>query len=203
MQELRPPTADLDRDDATAVEVDTVDVAEPGDSTADADETVEVDASTEDEDAEDNISPTWRPRCPGAAREDAIVLRRRKATVAKPTNDDQHKLDRVFNYLATTKDEVLHFHRGGNVEPEVYVDASFRVHADGSSRSGMIIMVAGVAIGCWSSKQKLVTKLSTEAEVFALSDGLTTRCSTSLWRAIKSVVIFLELRPKFGIKNFC
>jgi hypothetical protein len=41
---------------------------------------------------------------------------------------------------------VLHFRRGGNVEPEVYVDASFGVHADGSSRSGMVIMMAGAVI---------------------------------------------------------
>ena len=34
-------------------------------------------------------------------------------------------------------------------------------------------MMAGVAIGCWSSKQKLVTKSSTEAEIVGLSDGLT------------------------------
>jgi hypothetical protein len=59
------------------------------------------------------------------------------------------------------------------VDPEVFIDASYGVHCDGSSRTGMTIMLAGVAIGCWSSKQKLVTKSSTEAEIVALSDGLT------------------------------
>jgi hypothetical protein len=57
------------------------------------------------------------------------------------------------------------------------VDASFGVNADGSSRFGMVIMMVGAAIGCWSSKQKLVTKSSTKAEVVALSDGLT----NALW----------------------
>jgi hypothetical protein len=59
MQELRPPTADLDRDDDITVQVDAVDVAEPGDLTADVDEPVEVDASTDDDTggAEDNTPP--------------------------------------------------------------------------------------------------------------------------------------------------
>jgi hypothetical protein len=93
------------------------------------------------------------------------------------TADDQVKLDRVFAYLSTTKDEVLHLKSGGSVNPEVYIDASFGVHSDGTSRTGMVIMLAGAAIACWSSKQKLVTKSSTEAEVVALSDGLT----NALW----------------------
>jgi len=97
--------------------------------------------------------------------------------VNTPTSDDQDKLNRVFAYLSTTVDEVMHLKLGGKVEPEVYVDASYGVHSDGSSRTGMVIMLAGVAIGCWSSKQKLVTKSSTEAEIVALSDGLT----NALW----------------------
>ena len=83
------------------------------------------------------------------------------------------KLQRVFAYLYNTEDEVMHLRAGGEVSPEVYIDASYGVHCDGSSRTGMTIMMAGVAIGCWSSKQKLVTKSSTEAEIVALSDGLT------------------------------
>lgn len=93
--------------------------------------------------------------------------------VKAATDNDQKKLDRVFSYLANTVDEVLHLKNGGVVEPEVYIDASYGVHTDGSSRTGMVIMMAGVAIGCWSSKQRLVTKSSTEAEIVALSDGLT------------------------------
>ena len=93
--------------------------------------------------------------------------------VMAPTDDDQKKLNRVFDYLSATVDEVVCFQLGGSVEPEVYIDASYGVHANGSSRTGMVIMMAGVAIGCWSSKQKLVTKSSTEAEIVGLSDGLT------------------------------
>jgi hypothetical protein len=97
--------------------------------------------------------------------------------VMAPTEDDQEKLKRIFTYLASTKDEVLMFKSGGTVDMEVYIDASYGVHADGSSRTGMVVMMAGLAIGNWSSKQKLVTKSSTEAEIVGLSDGLT----NALW----------------------
>jgi hypothetical protein len=97
--------------------------------------------------------------------------------VMAPTEDDQEKLKRIFTYLASTKDEVLMFKSGGTVDMEVYIDASYGVHAYGSSRTGMVVMMAGLTIGNWSSKQKLVTKSSTEAEIVGLSDGLT----NALW----------------------
>jgi hypothetical protein len=93
--------------------------------------------------------------------------------VLAPTKDDEFKLKRVFTYLMSTKDEVMTFKSGGAVNMEAYVDASYGVHSDGSSRTGMVMMMAGVAIGNWSSKQKLVTKSSTEAEIVGLSDALT------------------------------
>jgi hypothetical protein len=59
-----------------------------------------------------------------------------------------------------------------------YIDASFGVHADGTSRTGVVLMLAGAIVGAWSGKQKLVTKSSTEAEIVGLSDGL----SHVLWQ---------------------
>jgi hypothetical protein len=97
--------------------------------------------------------------------------------VMAPTDDDQRKLDRIFTYLWSTKDEKMMFKSGGIIDMEVYIDASYGVHADGSSRTGMAVMMAGLAIANWSSKQKLVTKSSTEAEIVGLSDGLT----NALW----------------------
>jgi hypothetical protein len=93
--------------------------------------------------------------------------------VEAPTQDDLVKLHRVFNYLHSTKNEILTLKAGGCVDFEVYIDASFGVHADGTSRSGMVIIMAGVSIANWSGKQKLVTKSSTESDIVALSDGLT------------------------------
>ena len=97
--------------------------------------------------------------------------------VSCATSDDQRKLNRVLSYLSRTKNEVMHMARGGEVTPEVYIDASFGIHEDGTSRTGVTIMLGGVAVGNWSSRQKLVTKSSTESEVVGLSDGLT----SALW----------------------
>ena len=93
--------------------------------------------------------------------------------VNNPTEDDQRKLNRVLSYIGKTKNEKMFMRAGGNVEPQVYIDASYGMHQDGTSRTGVCVMMAGVAVANWSSKQKLVTKSSTEAEVVALSDGLT------------------------------
>jgi hypothetical protein len=53
-----------------------------------------------------------------------------------------------------------------------YIDASYGVHADGASRTGVVLMMAGAVVGAWSGEQKLVTKSSTEADIVGLSDGL-------------------------------
>ena len=97
--------------------------------------------------------------------------------VACPTKDDLAKLERVFGYLSRTRKLCTKFKRGVPVDMTAYIDASFGVHADGESRTGVILMMSGAAVGAWSSKQKLVTKSSTEAELVGLSDG----SSAVLW----------------------
>lgn len=92
--------------------------------------------------------------------------------VGKSTSDDNAKLDRVLNYLAHTKDRKLVMRKGGQVAMEGYIDASYGVHDDGKSRTGVALMIGGTCVGAWSSKQKLNTKSSTEAEIVGLSDGL-------------------------------
>ena len=97
--------------------------------------------------------------------------------VSEPTKDDQAKLDRIFGYLSRTRDLCTRFKCGVPVSMSAYIDASFGVHVDGESRTGVVVMMSGAAVGAWSSKQKLVTKSSTEAELVALSDG----SSSVLW----------------------
>lgn len=93
--------------------------------------------------------------------------------VAEPTEEDQAKLQRLIDYLIITKDAVLHLRAGTPVDLVAHIDASFATHMDGTSRTGVVLMVCNVGIAGWSGKQKLTTKSSTEAEVVALSDGLT------------------------------
>ena len=53
-----------------------------------------------------------------------------------------------------------------------YIDASFGVHADGKSHSGVCLMLGKGCFFVQSTKQKLVSKSSTEAEIIGVSDGL-------------------------------
>jgi hypothetical protein len=52
------------------------------------------------------------------------------------------------------------------------VDASFGTHPDGKGHTGIIITIGGGSIFVKSSKQKIVSKSSTESELIGLSDAL-------------------------------
>jgi len=93
--------------------------------------------------------------------------------VATPTMTDWNKLKRVFSYVRGTKKHCIIFLAGSKLELLAYIDASYAVHADFKSRSGMFILFCGGVVCALSKKQKLMTKSSTEAELVALSDGST------------------------------
>ena len=54
----------------------------------------------------------------------------------------------------------------------VYADASYGVHADGKSHTGVYITLGRGGVFFRSTKQKIVTKSSTESELVGLSDSL-------------------------------
>lgn len=64
------------------------------------------------------------------------------ARVDHPTEDDQLKLDRMYSYVACTREDKLTFTAGGPVLIHAYIDASFGVHSDGTSRTGVVLMMA-------------------------------------------------------------
>ena len=54
----------------------------------------------------------------------------------------------------------------------LYVDASYGVHRDGKSHTGSCVVIGDVgAVHCRSTKQQIVAKSSTEAELTGLSDS--------------------------------
>ena len=92
--------------------------------------------------------------------------------VKDPTQDDKQKLGRVLKYLAATKNQDLHLRIGDKIQVKSYIDASFATHQDGKGHTGVVVSVGDAAVLCRSTKQKLVTKDSTESELVALSDML-------------------------------
>jgi hypothetical protein len=91
--------------------------------------------------------------------------------VAKPTDEDQAKLVRILSFLAATRDQKVFLKRGVELDFHCYTDASFACHCDGTSRTGILMFIAGAAVLGWTTKQSLVTLSSTEAEIVGLSDG--------------------------------
>ena len=78
----------------------------------------------------------------------------------------------MIKYLNGTRDIFLSLNAKDGMTIHSYIDAGFANHKDGKSHTGEMISLGGGAILCKSSKQKLVAKSSTEAELIGLSDGL-------------------------------
>ena len=64
----------------------------------------------------------------------------------------------------------IKFNGGGEMILIAYGDAAFMLHFDVISRGGIVLMLNGAVIYARSSKQKHITKSSTEAELVTLDD---------------------------------
>jgi len=92
--------------------------------------------------------------------------------VQKPTFEDLKKLKRLGAYLNGTKELKLRLSSTGNLSIYTYVDASYGVHLDGKSHTGGMDTFGIGAFASTSTKQKIVTKSSSEAELVGISDCL-------------------------------
>jgi len=88
--------------------------------------------------------------------------------------DDIAKLHRLLGYLRASQHRGIVLRIGDTMIVRAYIDASYGVHqSSGKSHTGCAIVLgeAGV-LAARSSKQKIVTKSSTEAELVGLSDSV-------------------------------
>jgi hypothetical protein len=93
--------------------------------------------------------------------------------VKSSTEDDWCKLVRIIGHLQATHTFYRVLRRQSNVPRlEHYVDAAFGVHSDGKSHTGSCIFWNDTCLSVSSTKQKMVAKDSTEAELIELSDKL-------------------------------
>ena len=96
--------------------------------------------------------------------------------VQNPNMGDYLKLIRALRYLYGTSDASLVLTMNEAIDEKinmyVYIDASYGVHDDMKSHSGMIITLGEGAILSMSTKQKCISKSSTEAELNAVTDLL-------------------------------
>jgi hypothetical protein len=86
--------------------------------------------------------------------------------------DDWKKLERVIGYLKGTREMELVLGADDLTQMHAYIDASHAVHDDGKSHTGLVVTFGRGAVMCRSSKQKIVAKSSTVAELVGLSDAI-------------------------------
>ena len=75
-----------------------------------------------------------------------------------------------MKYIRATRDMGMVLRPGASgIRVSLFVDASYGVHVDGRSHTGSCVVIGDVgAVHCRSSKQQIVTKSSTEAELVGL-----------------------------------
>jgi hypothetical protein len=109
----------------------------------------------------------------GKVRKDiSVAVAFLSGRVQNPTQEDWDKLTHLIQFLISTRNRMLIL--GGNFSdnmPKMYTDASYGVHSNGRSHTGISIHFNLGAVICKSIKQKVVSKSSAEAELIALSDG--------------------------------
>jgi hypothetical protein len=92
--------------------------------------------------------------------------------VKSPDVDDYKKLRRVMQYLRHTIDLSLTLEADNTKVMKWWIDASFGVHSDMRSHTGGVLTLGKGAAYATSTKQKLTTKSSTEAELVGVNDVL-------------------------------
>ena len=92
--------------------------------------------------------------------------------VAKSDEEDWKKLLRVLSYARQTIDDPRIIGALSLKKLISWIDASYAVHPDMKSHRGATTSFGRGVIGTKSSKQKLNTKSSTEAELVGVSDYL-------------------------------
>ena len=92
--------------------------------------------------------------------------------VSKSTVEDEAKLGRLLEYIKDSIDKEYTLRADDLHQMRSWVDASYAVHPDMRSHTGGVISVGRGGLICKSSKQKINTKSSTEAEVVGAIDYL-------------------------------
>jgi hypothetical protein len=92
--------------------------------------------------------------------------------VKSPDVDDYRKLSRVIKYLRNTSDIKLTLECNNPHTIKWWVDASFACHGDMRSHTGGLMCLGKGAAYATSTRQKLNTRSSTEAELVAVNDVL-------------------------------
>jgi hypothetical protein len=107
------------------------------------------------------------------ARPDILPAITYLCTRAKePNENDWFKLSKVIGFLKLTINDQLAIEANDYGNITWYVDASFGVHKDMRSHTGAVMMLGKGSIQSISTKQKVNSRSSTDAELISMDDVL-------------------------------
>ena len=109
--------------------------------------------------------------------------------VREPTMEDWGKLHRVMDYLKKTKEECLVMRMDDTGTIKWYIDVSYAVHPDMRSHTGAVMTLGKGAVVSISSKHKVNTRSSTEAEFIGIDDVLSNVLWTKLFMEHQGIKI--------------
>jgi hypothetical protein len=101
--------------------------------------------------------------------------------VREPTVQDWGKLVRLLQYINATSTMGMVLEATKSLQLLAYIDASFAVHHDYKSHTGGILSLGAGPVFAKSTRQKLNTISSTEAELVGVSDMLPQALWTRDW----------------------
>jgi hypothetical protein len=109
---------------------------------------------------------------------------------------------RLLRYLAGVASSGLRYkasqlRSGGDIQLQVYADSNWAQDEDRRSRSGYVILAAGAPVDWRSTKQKIVSLSTAEAEYCALADAC---------RALLALLNFLDevgIKVKTPVDVYC
>jgi hypothetical protein len=97
--------------------------------------------------------------------------------VTEPNNGDWMKLKKLLNFLKATQNDIAAVSADNTNSIKWHVDAAFAVHKDFKSHTGATMSLGTGVITSISTKQKVNTRSSTEAELVGVDDVI----SKILW----------------------
>jgi hypothetical protein len=89
-----------------------------------------------------------------------------------PDQVDWCKLKRMMDFLKTTINDVSRLSADDTQTIKWFVDAAFAVHPDFKSHTGAVMLLGSGAIQSISTKQKVNSRSSTEAELISVDDAI-------------------------------
>jgi hypothetical protein len=117
--------------------------------------------------------------------------------VTEPNKGDWKKLVKMMNYLKATKDDVPCMSADDTGTIKWHVDAAFAIHKDMKSHTGATMTLGSGTICSISTKQKVNTQSSTEAEMVGFDDVI----SKILWSKLLLKPKVLKLKPTLSIET--